>query len=107
MDLGLPRLDGIEATRRILEERRVPVVALTGGGNRDGLARAAQAGAVAHVGKPFSRGHLVGTIAAVLAAREREHAHLLGMIESMLRAGCSEREIVSAVEQATGEAGAR
>ena len=30
IDLNLPRLDGVEATRRILDERAVPVVALTG-----------------------------------------------------------------------------
>ena len=31
-----------------------------------------------------------------------EEQHLRIMIESMLRAGCSEREIVAAVERATG-----
>ncbi len=30
MDIGLPRLDGAAATKRILDERDVPVIALTG-----------------------------------------------------------------------------
>ncbi len=42
LDLALPRLDGVEATRRILDEREVPIVALTGlrhGGRWDRRAR--------------------------------------------------------------------
>ena len=102
MDLGLPRLDGIAATERILGERDVPVVALTGRGNRDGLERAATAGAVRHLVKPFSERELIDTLAAVLAERDDADRHLKIMIESMVRAGHSEREIIAAVEDATG-----
>ena len=41
LDLGLPELDGVEATRRILAERDVPIVALTG--RSRGLAEEAMA----------------------------------------------------------------
>jgi CheY-like chemotaxis protein len=108
MDLGLPRLDGISATERILEERDVPVVALTGRGNRDDLQRAASAGAIGHIVKPFSQSQLIDTLSDVLADRyaradqEAEHRHLMVMIDSMLRAGRSEREVVAAVESVTG-----
>lgn len=107
MDIGLPRLDGIAATERILEERDVPVVALTGRGNNDWIDRAQDAGAVRHIVKPFSEHQLIETLADVLSERqareerEAEEQHLRIMIESMLRAGCSEREIVAAVERAT------
>jgi CheY-like chemotaxis protein len=67
IDLGLPRVDGVEATRRILREHDVPIVALTG--YRDGglVDRAIGAGAVAHVLKPFHESHLVDTVTGALA----------------------------------------
>jgi two-component system, response regulator PdtaR len=107
IDLGLPRLDGVEATRLILDERDVPIVALTGHANGDCVDRAVEAGAVGHVLKPFSEAQLVETLAGVLTHRaerdEWERRSQLIMIESMLRAGHSEREIASALREAAGE----
>jgi response regulator NasT len=103
IDLALPRLDGVEATRRILEERDVPIVALTGHSRGDAVERAVDAGASAHVLKPFSETQLVGTLRAVLgerADREAEEMYLRSMVETMVRAGASEREIVRAVREA-------
>lgn len=106
IDLNLPRLDGVEATRRILDERDVPVVALTGHSRSDFVQRAVSAGAVAHVLKPFSRGELVSTVSGALADRASRDAYerrmQLTMIESMLRSGSSEREIVAALHNAFG-----
>jgi response regulator NasT len=106
IDLSLPRLDGVEATRRILDERDVPVVALTGHSRGDFVQRAVDAGAVGHVLKPFSRGELVATVSGALADRaerdEYERRMQLTMIESMLRGGSSEREIVAALENSFG-----
>ena len=97
IDLNLPGLDGVEATRQILSERSVPIVALTG--HRTGLAeRALEAGAVAHVLKPFDESHLVGTLTGVLADQEAGHRRHMIMIESMVRDGYSEREITAAVD---------
>jgi CheY-like chemotaxis protein len=107
MDLGLPRLDGIAATERILAERDVPVVALTGRANHDWIDRAQVAGAVGHVVKPFVENQLIDTLADVLAERRvrgmqaAEDQHLRIMIESMVREGRSERAIIAAVEEAT------
>jgi CheY-like chemotaxis protein len=102
IDLSLPNLDGVEATRRILDERDVPVVALTGHSRGDFVQRAVDAGAVGHVLKPFSRFELVGTVSGALADRadrnEHERRVYLTMIESMVRAGRSEQEITRAVE---------
>ncbi len=113
MDLGLPGIDGVEATRRILRERDVRIVALTGhsGG---AVERALEAGAVAHVLKPFHVANLVGTVTTALAGRsphvdaEATRRHQLIMIESMVRDGYTEREITDAVNgrDAAGQSGA-
>jgi response regulator NasT len=102
IDLNLPGLDGVEATRQILSERTVPIVALTG--HRTGFVeRALEAGAVAHVLKPFDESQLVGTLTGVLAEVEAEHRHHLIMIETMVRGGYSEAEITAAVEASAGD----
>lgn len=63
LDLGLPRLDGVEATRRILSERDVPIIALTG--RSTSLAEEAmEAGAVTFLRKPFVERELIDTVTA-------------------------------------------
>ena len=106
LDLGLPKLDGVEAARRILDEREVPIVALTGHSNGEVLGRAVEAGATGYVLKPFTERALVGTVRDVLGERstkEYEDRYLRVMIEQMLREGYSEQEIDRAVERARGE----
>ncbi len=108
LDLGLPGLDGFDAASRILSERDVPIVALTGHSEPEILQRAADAGAGSYVLKPFSEAALLGTIREALATRrdaiEREsnqqQHHLLVMVEAMVRGNASEREIVRAVQHA-------
>ena len=108
IDLNLPELDGVEATRRIMDEREVPIVAFTGSSG-EGLDRAVEAGAVAHVAKPFVEIALVETLRGVLATRglaaerEAEHDSIRVMIENMLRANHSEKEIIAAVHRMTGD----
>jgi CheY-like chemotaxis protein len=102
IDLGLPRIDGVEATRQILRERDVAIVALTGHRSGGVVERALEAGAVAHVLKPFHDAHLVGTISGVLAERDAANAEWerrgqLVAIESMLRRGFSQREVTEAL----------
>jgi CheY-like chemotaxis protein len=109
IDLHLPELDGVEATRRILDEREVPIVALTGHVVGDSIQRAAEAGAVDHVTKPFSEAGLVETLRDVLATRkvelerEAEHVYIRVVIETMLRENRPEEEIVAVVWSMTGE----
>jgi CheY-like chemotaxis protein len=68
LDLGLPRLDGVEATRRILAERDVPIVALTGR-SQDLAEEAIEAGASAYVLKPFEPEEVVGAVLDAIAVR--------------------------------------
>ena len=69
LDLALPRLDGVEAARRILGEREVPIVALTGFGTEPGgiAERAVEAGALSVVRKPFADHAVVGAVNDALA----------------------------------------
>jgi CheY-like chemotaxis protein len=71
LDLGLPRLGGVETARRILAERNVPIVALTGRSRR--LAEEAiEAGVSSYVLKPFVEAEVVGKLIDALAAHEAE-----------------------------------
>ena len=114
MDLGLPRRDGVEAIRQIRDSGDVPIVALTGHSGGDVVDRAIDAGADAYVLKPFQADHLVGTVARTLAdhaakadaAAEHERRHYLLLIESMLREGRTEREIVAALPNQARHEGA-
>ena len=72
MDVKMPRLDGIDAARRMLEERPIPIVMLTAFGQRELVDRAAEAGVYGYLVKPFREQDLVPAIAA---ARAR-HAEL-------------------------------
>jgi CheY-like chemotaxis protein len=72
LDLGLPRLDGVEAARRIRAERDVPIVALTGR-SRSFVERAVDAGASAYVAKPFHVEELVGALHEALASHRAHH----------------------------------
>src|SRR5947209_18959350 len=53
LDVKMPKLDGIEAARRILEERPVPIVMLTAYGQAELVSRAVEAGAFRDRVKPF------------------------------------------------------
>lgn len=68
LDLGLPQLDGIEVTRRILAERLVPIVALTGR-SLDLAHRAVEAGATSSVLKTFMPEEVVGALLDAFALR--------------------------------------
>lgn len=60
MDIHMPRMDGFEATRRIMEERALPIVICTATADPKELQvafRAMEAGAVACVEKPLSPEH--------------------------------------------------
>jgi two-component system chemotaxis response regulator CheB len=59
MDMHMPRLDGFEATRRIMETRPLPIIICTATADPQELAvafRAMEAGAVACVAKPVALG---------------------------------------------------
>jgi two-component system, response regulator PdtaR len=53
LDVKMPRLDGIEAARRILGERPIPIVILTAYGQEELVSRAVEAGVFGYLVKPF------------------------------------------------------
>ena len=77
LDVKMPRLDGIEAARRILAERPIPIVMLTAYGQEELVARAVEAGVFGYLVKPFREEDL---LPAIHAARAR-HAELEALRE--------------------------
>ena len=80
MDVGMPRLDGYEATRRIRSEawgRQVVILALTGWGQADDIARSRDAGCDGHLTKPVSLSDLESQLERLtLRGGRREPAEL-------------------------------
>jgi len=72
LDVKMPRLDGIEAARRILEERPIPIVMLTAYDQKELISRAVEAGVFGYLVKPFREADL---LPAIETARAR-HAEL-------------------------------
>ena len=77
LDVKMPKLDGIEAARRILAERPIPVVMLTAFDQQELVSRAVEAGVFGYLVKPFRESDL---LPAITAARAR-HAELQALRE--------------------------
>jgi len=70
MDVKMPRLDGIEAARRILDERPIPIVMLTAYGQEELVSRAIEAGVFGYLVKPFREQDLLPAIQTARARHE-------------------------------------
>ena len=70
----MPRLDGIEAARRMLEERPIPIVMLTAFDQRELVERAAEAGVYGYLVKPFREQDVVPAIELAKARYEELQA---------------------------------
>ena len=68
LDVKMPRLDGIEAARRILDERPIPIVMLTAYGQEELVSRAIEAGVFGYLVKPFREQDLLPAIQTARAA---------------------------------------
>lgn len=66
LDMMMPHMDGLEATRRIREDSHVPLIILTAMGEEADKVRAFDLGADDYLTKPFGVGELLGRIKAVL-----------------------------------------
>ena len=55
----MPRLDGIEAARRMLDERPIPIVIVSAFTEQSLVARAADAGVFGYLAKPFRENDLL------------------------------------------------
>ena len=97
LDVKMPRLDGIEAARRILDERPIPIVMVTAYGERDVVARAVEAGVYGYLVKPFRETDL---LPAIETARAR-HDELVALRDE---AGSLAEALVArkAIERAKG-----
>jgi len=82
LDVKMPRLDGIEAARRILDERPIPIVMLTAYGQEELVSRAVEAGVFGYLVKPFREQDLLPAIHTA-KARHEELATLREEAESL------------------------
>jgi two-component system, response regulator PdtaR len=97
MDVKMPHLDGIEAARRILDERPIPIVMLTAYGQQELVARAVEAGVFGYLVKPFREQDLVPAIETA-RARHEELAAVREEAESLADALAARK----AIERAKG-----
>jgi response regulator NasT len=73
LDIGMPVLDGLEAARRILAERLMPIVVLTGIPDEEILEKARSLGVQAFLMKPLaSKEQLRAAISIAVAVCERQ-----------------------------------
>jgi len=70
LDVKMPKLDGIDAARRILEERPIPIVMVTAYGEEELVSRAVEAGVFGYLVKPFRETDLLPAIATARARHE-------------------------------------
>jgi two-component system, response regulator PdtaR len=97
LDVKMPRLDGIEAARRILDERPIPIVMVTAYGERELVSRAVEAGVFGYLVKPFRESDLLPAIETA-RARHDELAALREEAESLADALAARK----AIERAKG-----
>ena len=81
LDLGLPRLDGFEVTRRLRRDSGVPIIMLTARDDETDKVVGLELGADDYVTKPFSPRELAARVRAVLRRNARKAD------EEVLRAG--------------------
>jgi AmiR/NasT family two-component response regulator len=67
LDVKMPRLDGIEAARRILDERPMPIVLVSAFTEQILVSRATEAGVYGYIAKPFREVDLLPAIATARA----------------------------------------
>ena len=97
LDVKMPRLDGIEAARRILDERPIPIVMLTAYGQEELVSRAIEAGVFGYLVKPFRETDVVPAIQTA-RARHDELVALREEAESLAEALAARK----AIERAKG-----
>jgi CheY-like chemotaxis protein len=71
MDIALPGMDGLEATRRIKQDARtawIPIVALTASAMRGDDDRARSAGCSGYIAKPIDTRRFAKTVAEIMEA---------------------------------------
>ena len=91
MDLRMPRLDGIEATRRLAERGEVRVIALTTYADDDTVLGALRAGARGYLTKDAGAAEIAAAIAAVARGEAALDRAVQRQVDAALRGGAEER----------------
>src|SRR5215217_6936513 len=92
LDVKMPKLDGIDAARRILAERPIPIVMLTAYGQDELVSRAVEAGVFGYLVKPFRESDLLPAIQTA-RARHDELSALREQADSLTEALASRKSI--------------
>jgi AmiR/NasT family two-component response regulator len=98
MDVKMPKLDGVEAATRIVQESAGAVLVLTAFSDKDLVERAAEAGSIGYLVKPFQPPQLLAAVQVALA-RAAEHRDLKESVED-LEAKLAARKVI---ERAKGK----
>ena len=97
LDVKMPKLDGIDAARRILDARPIPIVMVTAYGEQELVSRAVEAGVFGYLVKPFRESDLLPAIRTA-RARHEELAALREEADSLAEALAARK----AIERAKG-----
>lgn len=97
LDVKMPRLDGIEAARRMLDERPIPIVIVSAFTEQSLVSRAADAGVFGYLAKPFRENDLLPAIATA-QARFGELSAVRDQVDSLADALAARK----AIERAKG-----
>jgi two-component system response regulator MprA len=92
LDLGLPRLDGVEVARRLRSENDVPILMLTARDSIEDRVDGLDSGADDYLVKPFDRQELLARLRALL--RRRPPRGAASLVVADLRLNPSTREVM-------------
>jgi len=82
LDIKMPNVDGLEATKEIISNNLSAVVVVTAFSQRDLIDQACEAGALSYLVKPYQQKELVPAIELAMF-RFREHVLLSEQVESL------------------------
>jgi len=97
LDVKMPKLDGIDAARKILAERPIPIVMVTAYGEQELVSKAVEAGVFGYLVKPFRETDLLPAIETA-RVRHAELVELRAEAESLAEALAARK----AIERAKG-----
>jgi DNA-binding response OmpR family regulator len=84
LDLGLPRMDGLDVARAIRRHSDLPIIMLTARVQEENRLEGLEVGADDYIGKPFSPRELVARVKAVLRRAQPADADLLRFDDVMI-----------------------